>query len=283
MGMNHRLMRPTQNIHPEAAAWAARVVANGATVSWSTLLAVSSFCRSISAAGIRDRFYRLNLFCGTGLNACLVPLYRGPSLSGTQYGNTTDTNVGPFVSGDYNETGASGGLQGDSNKYLSTGLQPFASGSAISQYGHLAIWAMQLPSARLSIGGCRKDFGTSAFGNIQLDNTNLMYGGWSTGTPASPATSGSAPVFVAVGRRSDGRDFNSSNGADRSTANSTAALNTTAVSTIFRESTEAGGSAGNAAIRQAGYCIGAEISAAQLLSLYGIWRTFQNALSRGVP
>jgi hypothetical protein len=124
MPMNPRLLRPiASGVHPEAAAWRSAVVANGGSVSASTLKAVADFCKAIDAAGIRDRFYRLNLFAGTGLNACLVPLYRGQSRTGTQFGNTTDTNVGPFVSGDYAETGASGGLKGNgSSKYLDTGL-----------------------------------------------------------------------------------------------------------------------------------------------------------------
>jgi hypothetical protein len=84
---------------------------------------VDKFCKAIASAGIRDRFYRLNLFCGTGLNAALVPLYRGPSLGGTQYGGATDTNLGSpaFLAGDYNEMGTSGGLLGNgSSKYLNT-------------------------------------------------------------------------------------------------------------------------------------------------------------------
>lgn len=123
MSMSPRLLRPRQTLHPEAAAWKTAVVANGGSVSGTTLSAVDKFCKAIASAGIRDRFYRLNLFCGTGLNACLVPLYRGQSLGGTQYGNATDTNTGPFVSGDYVETGASGGLVGNgTSKYLNTGL-----------------------------------------------------------------------------------------------------------------------------------------------------------------
>jgi hypothetical protein len=126
MAQSPRLLRPRQTIHQEAAAWAARVVANGGTVGTS-LSAVSSFCRAIDAAGIRDRFYRLNLFCGgtsgtaVGLNSALVPLYRGPSFGGTQYGNNTETNGGgAFVGADYNETGTNGGLKGGSSKYLDT-------------------------------------------------------------------------------------------------------------------------------------------------------------------
>jgi len=132
--MSPRLLRPRQTLHPDAAAWAARVVSNGGSVTGTTLSAVSKFCASIASAGLRDRFYRLNLFAGTGLNACLVPLYRGPSLGGTQYGNTTDTNVGPFVSGDYSE---SNGLDGDGNaKYLNTGMSHDNMG--VPQTVHLA-------------------------------------------------------------------------------------------------------------------------------------------------
>ena len=67
------------SLHPEAVAWRDAVVDNGGSVSGATLAAVSDFCNAIDAAGIRDRFYRLNLFAGTGLNAALVPLYRGPT------------------------------------------------------------------------------------------------------------------------------------------------------------------------------------------------------------
>ena len=107
----------------EAQDWINRVYANGGTVSTSTASAVSTFCDAIDAAGIRDRFYRLNLFCGDNLNAALVPLYRGPTFGGTTYGNATDTNNGPFVSGDYSL--ASGLWPGASNssKYLNTGYK----------------------------------------------------------------------------------------------------------------------------------------------------------------
>lgn len=133
MPMNARLLRPRQTAHPEAAAWAARVIANGATVSGTTLAAVSGFCLSIDRAGIRDRFVRLNLFCGTGLNACLVPLYRSTSPTGSPVGNATDTNAsGLFVSGDYDEAS---GLKGNgSSKALRTGVLPSDIGTGL----HLA-------------------------------------------------------------------------------------------------------------------------------------------------
>lgn len=106
----------------DAQDWVNRVYANGGAVSATTASAVNTFCDAIDAAGIRDRFYRLNLFCGNSdasLNAVRTPLYRGPSLSGTQYGNTTDANAN-FVAADYSEAS---GLKGNgSTKYLDTGL-----------------------------------------------------------------------------------------------------------------------------------------------------------------
>jgi hypothetical protein len=144
-------LRP-QAANADAQDWIDRVYANGGTVSTSTANAVNSFCDAIDAAGIRDRFYRLNLFAGTGLNAALVPVYRGTSLGGTLYGNTTDTNNGPFVSGDYSE--ATGLYPGATNtsKYLNTGFpaNTISAGSAHLGLGILA--ANTLTGYRTGIG-----------------------------------------------------------------------------------------------------------------------------------
>jgi hypothetical protein len=148
--------------------WRNAVIANGGTVSGSTLAAVSQFCLAIDAAGIRDRFYRLNLFCGNGLSAALVPLYRGPSRTGTQFGLTTDANVGPFVAGDY--TLATGLTGNGSNKYLQTGVSSSAWITGGNVQSHLAVYKRTsvnsgvLLSARSSALGNTWEFG--AGGNI---------------------------------------------------------------------------------------------------------------------
>jgi len=149
MAMSPRLLRPiASGVHPEAAAWRSAVVANGGSVSASTVKAVSTFCAAIDAASIRDRFYRLNLFAGTGLNAALVPLYRGPSRTGTQYGNTTDTN-GNFVSGDYS---LATGLQGNgSTKYINTTFPANTIAAANVHYG-IGLLATQTGSAAYKHG-----------------------------------------------------------------------------------------------------------------------------------
>lgn len=122
MPMNNRLFVPRRTLHPEALAWRAAVVANGGSVTSTELNAVSQFCKTaeFGATPFRSVFYRLSLLVG-GLNGALVPLFRGPSRTGTQYGSATDTNAG-FVSGDYSL--AAGLNPGASNtaKYLDTGF-----------------------------------------------------------------------------------------------------------------------------------------------------------------
>ena len=128
MPMSPRLLRPRSTVHPEAQSWATRVIANGGTFSGSTLSAVSKFCRDIDAAGIRDKFYRLNLFCGEQLQAALCPLYLSTSRIGSALGQPTDTNNN-FVSGDYTERGSTGGMTRSSGgtKQISTaGFSPNA-------------------------------------------------------------------------------------------------------------------------------------------------------------
>jgi hypothetical protein len=143
--MNPRLLRPISTTHPEAQAWRNAVIDNGGTVSGSTLNAVSRFCRSIDAAGIRSRFYRLSLLCGNNLNAALVPLYRSTAFGGLAVGNATDTNFS-FVSGDYSESSGLTPTLGGGN-HLDTGLTPDALPLAVVQAMHLAASHGPIPSS----------------------------------------------------------------------------------------------------------------------------------------
>jgi hypothetical protein len=123
---------PPRVSNADAQDWIDRVYGSGGTVSTATANAVNTFCNAIDAAGIRDRFMRLNLFAGTGLAAALVPLYRGQSLGGTQFGNSTDTNTN-FASTDYSET--TGLLNATGTKFLSTGV---TSSQLPASSGHVA-------------------------------------------------------------------------------------------------------------------------------------------------
>ena len=295
MAMSPRLLRPRASgaTHPEAALWAAAVVTNGGTVGSSTLAAVSKFCRDIDAAGIRDRFVRLSLFCGTGLSACLVPLYRGFSRTGTQYGNTTDTNNGPFVSGDYAETGASGGLTGNgTSKYL-------LCGSVLPQVdrasSHMMVYGSSLTSPstgdRITIGAegastagvtliAHRDGANSPISRYFSANNNSG-NPWVDGAALGLGLAGGCFVGTAVSA-TDLRMFrNGSQIGSTQTVNRGTGAQTSTNMPVFAFSAN-GTILGYSAARLRGYSVGIGMTAAQVSAYYTAMQTFQTTLTRDV-
>jgi hypothetical protein len=93
-------LAPTAS-NADAQDWVNRVYANGGTVSSATAAAVNQFCNDIDAASLRAALYRTNLFCGSNLNAALVPLYLTPDKTVTnlfQFG-TAMTNAAWLAGG----------------------------------------------------------------------------------------------------------------------------------------------------------------------------------------
>lgn len=140
----NRSVRPSDSIlysginNQDAKKWIDAVINNSGIVSRNTALSVNEFCNSVDSSGLRSKFYRLNLFCGDNLNAALVPLYTGPTTTGTQYGHGIDINYN-FTNSDYNSSGIFGGLRGNaSTKYLDTGF-PQNSLSSVSDR-HIAVY-----------------------------------------------------------------------------------------------------------------------------------------------
>jgi hypothetical protein len=288
MPMNPRLLRPRSTIHPEAANWASRVRANGGSVSGSTLTAVSRFCASIGAAGIRDRFYRLNLFCGTGLNACLVPLYRGQSLGGTQYGGTTDANNGPFVSGDYAETGASGGLTGNgTSKYLDTELTYDAMG--VPSTNHIGVFkGAGTWNTNIEIIGARDadDF-YYIQGRAQVGGDHKVHAfsgpGASGGSGILNATVSSATNFLVASRNSSASFVLYQNAASvASTSSAVTIAGSNRPFLVFMRDTGTGPSFAGWTYRLLGYSFGLGMSAAQVSAYNSAMQALQTALSRNV-
>ena len=293
MSMSPRLLRPRSTVHPEAAAWAARVVSNGGTVSGTTLSAVSKFCASIASAGISDRFYRLNLFCGSNLNAALVPLYRGPSLGGTQYGGTTDTNnafVG--VGTDYAETGASGGLTGNgTSKYLNTTLAPSDLPSYTS--AHVAVYHSQ-PSGTNQTRAWISCRDTAAASQVYLSNgffsTSAVFGQYMGNATANFNTGGSqtgaAGGFRVVSRTAVDRLDNYYNAVSQanSTTNITGGITgVTSTRPFFVFANNNQGTADSFMNgRVMAYSIGLGLSQAQVDAYNAAMQTFQAALTRNV-
>jgi hypothetical protein len=255
------------------------VVANGGTVSATTMTAVDRFCRSIAAAGLRDRFYRLNLFAGTGLSAALVPLYRGTSLGGTQYGNTTDTNTN-FVSGDYVETGATGGItSGVANRYLNTGLAPSALPSVLT--GHMSYYR--------STGSQGGSFTYLTMGSEDGSNAYRMderssgqFGFWGSFGSLNNAVANAGGQRI-VSRTGPTSVALYSNGASVAT-NATSTTPTSQSRNWFVFTSNVSGSPSGSyflgTLRS--YSIGAELTESQASSFYTAMQAFQTALTRNV-
>jgi hypothetical protein len=292
MPMSPRTLRPRNALHPEAADWAARVVANGGTVGTS-LPAVDRFCRAIDAAGIRDRFVRLNLFCGTGLNACLVPLYRSSSPGGTPLGGATDTNTGGlFVTGDYNETGASGGLTGGGTRYLTTGLLTSALPAIAT--GHVAAYAMTGFDAASAYGlvvSFASGFAGSNYYGIEANAGNVtgtFSGSWGSafsGRAQVTSANGAGTGFIATSRTASDDNRLYRNGSQIGTtqsASTTPAANDGAGFGVFVSLAQTGSTAFFAPVRMGGYSIGTGLTAAEMSSYNTAMQAFQTALSRNV-
>jgi hypothetical protein len=275
----------------DAQDWINRVYANGGQVSSSTASAVNTLCNSIDAAGIRDRFYRMGIFAGSNLAAALVPLYRGPSLGGTQYGNATDTNVGPFVSGDYAENN---GLLGNaSSKYLNTGFDASVAGLTTGSVHMSAIWpAYTQPannsyqSVSITNSAINERFWISAFANttpITAVESFLGQSGTFFVRDTIASTNGAA---VSGGLWTASRTSLSSmrlyNGSTQKAENTStvasAALPSTAMTVFVRWN----GTAffGYSAQRLRGYSVGLGMDDSQVGAFNSAMSAFQSALGR---
>jgi hypothetical protein len=221
--------------------------------------------------------------CGTSdasLVAVRVPLYRGESRTGTQYGNTLDTNFN-FVQGDYAENS---GLTGDgSSKYLNTGFNvsdlPGAANCHIASY----IRGTQ------DIASARTLMGVLFNGVTDRYRLFLQLSGSSAPNYGIQTELGKANGAIAINRT------NTNGGLLIASRTSTTSLTlyddavsigTTAVSTA--ETTGAAPFfvfARNGPVEyyngiMAGYSIGAGLSGAEVTSYYNALNTFQTALGR---
>lgn len=267
--------------HPEAMDWRARVIANGGTADGLTMSAVSRFSKRIDAIGVRDRFWRLNLLCGDGLEAVLVPLYRAESRTAAVRGNETDTN-NSFVSGDFNNTGSSSGLKGNgTSKYLSTGVNANTLTAANSHLG-IGLRATDTRAAayRTAIGAYA--FGSNSFEIALHDLNGKNYSAYFSrfGTPSDCCGDSIGPVAgpLAAGDIIAAWPSMYRNGAATgATATTSQDYTATTSITVFA----LGGTLGNITnARMSWYSIGLTMTAAQALAFYNAIAEFNTALSR---
>lgn len=271
-------------IHPEAVRWADSVAANRGSVSSFTLSAVSDFCNAIDAAGIRDRFFRLNLFCGNQLAACLVPLYRSRSANAAPLGGFSDANNN-FVAADYAETGSTGGLLGNTTtKFLETGLPMSVLVDSFPSV-HMACYANNRHT-----GGAFVYMGTGA--NTQ-DFTLLFFDSGTTARSSAPgfrfaAVSDSMAARLGsrvISRAASNLETLFRNGTSGGTSTAAASVSDwTAWRTrpvrLFASRIQDNGASDFANLRACSYSLGLGLTSAQSLAYHNALQAFQVALGR---
>jgi hypothetical protein len=278
----------------DAQNWIDRVYANGGTVSDSTAAAVNQFCVDIEAASIRDRFYRLNLLCGTGLNACLVPLYRGPSLGGTQYGGEVDTNAGPFVSGDYTESIGLSRLTAQA-KRLDTGLPTSALPSGVISSGHMAVWHGPLTGSFAATGDSDPAMIGTANGVTDRAWLQLSFrtatngnasGRWGKTIAASESTGpiglSQGSAFLMVQRTSDTNVelWRNASIVGTTATSATGIAGITHNILVFGFNNTGTPSGEQNAVVMRGYSVGDDMTSTQVNAYRNAWATFNTALGR---
>ncbi len=258
--------------------WLTRVYKNGGTVSVATATAVQNFCNSIDSAGIRDRFYRLNLFCGDNLEASTVPLYRGDSRTGPQRGFLYDV-ANNIISSDYNESGILSGIKGNgSNKYLETGLgTDFTNNSSLSFGAFITSPTETAFSTYLGVAQ-----------NNNADNTILYYrDGFTRGLdgttsyPNAPTNSilTGHHIYSRTASNSYFHSWNGTSGATSSAASSARGRDGFIIHALNNDGTIA--NYGNGRISM--YHIGLGLSTQQAASFSSIVEAFNTEMGRSRP
>jgi hypothetical protein len=266
--------------NPDAQDWIRRVYLANGTVSSATATAVNTFCESIESAGIRDRFYRLNLFAGNSdasLAAVRTPLFRGPSLGGTQYGGTTDTNNN-FVAGDYAENS---GLAGNgSTKYLDTG---FPTNTIQEGNRHISVYeqAKSTGQYRFSIGSEGASANSQWFSLSTFSPTDYYRFGFGSTSGGVDATSYSGGAMWLGSNAGTGSGTLYKNGVSVATESLTAATPTSSAIWVFNLNRQ-GTSGGPSNARLGSYSLGLGMNATQAAAYYTAMQAFQTALGRNV-
>jgi hypothetical protein len=275
------------NFHPDAVSWEQRVLANGGTVSPSTMKAVSDLTIAINAqSGLRASITRLNLFCGDNINACFVPLYLAEASGAAAKGNVTDLNNN-FDSGDYVESGPNGGLTSNGvSKFLRTGLPQNAVSSTSC---HLSISLAGITNSNTCLYlGCAFNFpaGLNDMGRVDTGGSNFQalhrLGSLVLNNPVAPFA-GTETHLISTRTSSNNAVMYRSGVAVNTQTSPQSATFSNAPYSIFASTTNESGTTAGAFTAGRGrmYSIGAGLTAAQSLAFSVAVAQFNSALGRG--
>jgi hypothetical protein len=230
----------------------------------------------------------MNVFAGTGLNACLVPLYRGQSLFGTQYGAAVDTNVGPFVSGDYSESvGLSTGF--NASKYLDTGFATSSVTAAEREVMHLSVSHGPLPAIETdpvmvgSFNGATDRYSLQ----VSIRNGALAYesgrAGKANAVTATAGVQGARTSAFLLNQRTAtvAQEFYRNGNLEATSATSTTGIAANAFPFfVFRNNNSGAPSGDQPGTTLRHYSIGLSMTTSQVAAFHGAMATFHAAMGR---
>jgi hypothetical protein len=257
---------------PETLTYRDAITAAGSSISTSSLDAVELlFVRDCKQAGLWTKLLDVGVFAGANLTAALVKLKH------VGQGSLINNN---FVSGDFVETGATGGLTGDgATKYLNSGFNianslPDAAHVSFYLQTDVALTGNRALLGAISGGGHDYFLGSlSAAGSI-----DVRLGQQITASQAVGLTKG-----FYLGSRHAAASLKLFKNGSVSGANSTAVTHTKPSASMFVFGFNSAGSPGALiASRGSFYSIGQSFTDAEALAYYSLVQALQNRLGRGV-
>jgi len=286
------------NNHPDVQLWLNNISLNGGSASSGTISALNTFCYSIDSAGLRSKFYRLNLFCGNNLNAALVPLYVSTNWLSPSYGFSDYDKNFNFTNSDYYETGSSAGItssgadptqQNVGTKYLDTGFFPSMVGPVGSLIDNLHIGATVSTTA-ISAAAQTIVYSTASYVDVWVLSIQLLSGYANVrstitqngiNAQLSPLSTGLvSPATHLINSRlttTDSRVYQG--GSQIGSTNTTPVTATlTALSPSFLLFRQTAGYYSN--LRLSDYSFGKGLTSSEALSYSSILQTFKNSLNR---
>lgn len=196
--INRRTLRgPVGGYDPDLLDWVSRVQGQGSDVSVGTKDAVNTFILAIKAAGLRTagstKLKRVGVYAGNDILALNAPLYN-------EWGSVTDSLVN-FVGGDYAETGASGGLTGNTTtKYINPDIDLNVLVGATQSY-HASVYLRATTGGNVIPVGCQNPgFGRTSYMYANLSGTSY-WACWTAGDQIAASDSNGTGLYI--GSRTD--------------------------------------------------------------------------------
>jgi hypothetical protein len=263
---------PVKLRNPEVINYRDRVIANGGIISEASIDAVTKFVQDCKNSQVWSKLLEVGPFAGSNLSAALVKLVYPAGSSSVL------TNVN-FVSGDYNETGSNGGLNGDGvTKYLNSG---FNTQSLLPDNAHLSFYLR----TDVSAAGNRSCIGT-------INGADQYWLGALTATTSVDARLGgnltaslAQPLNKAfyIGSRAAANSMRLyKNGALSGSNSTTVTHNKPNLNLFLWAFNSAGAAAALLPARGSFYSIGSGLTDAEAAALYQAVQTLQRNLNREI-